>query len=66
MSEQMSWAEYCESHWITDAQEPAAFAAYVSHLSGRLNEGAALRRVGGAESPADDTGTGPMRDADHA
>ena len=65
MSDQISWAEYRESHWITDAEEPAAFASYLNYLSGRLKGGAALPRVGGAEFPADDAGNGPMRDADH-
>lgn len=29
----MSWPEYREAHGITDAEDPAAFAAYLHFLS---------------------------------
>ena len=62
----MSWAEYREAHWVTDAEEPAAFAAYMNSLSGGAQGGAAQSGIGGDESPAHDSGNGPMRDADHS
>jgi hypothetical protein len=43
MTEGMSWAEYREAHDITDAEEPAAFAAYLD----RLSEGSGAASVTG-------------------
>lgn len=52
MTERMSWAEYREAHGVTDAEDPAAFAAYLHYLSdGRWN-GAAQPRVDADEPPA--------------
>lgn len=64
MKEPMSWAEYRESHWVTDADEPAAFAAYMNSLSGGALGSAAPSRIGGDDSPAHDSGNGTMHDAD--
>lgn len=52
MTERMSWAEYREAHGITDAEEPAAFAAYLHYLSGGLWDGAAQPCAANDEPPS--------------
>jgi len=41
MSGRMSWSEYRDVHGVTEAEDPAAFAAYLHYLSGGEWDGAA-------------------------
>lgn len=51
MTERTSWAEYREAHGASEAEEPAAFAAYLNYLSNGSWDGA-FREV----SEGDDLG----------